>query len=68
MAENLGKQKKKKVYRCKIKCLECNATMDSDYRLKHDKSYHVDLVKKNKSVRYEKLNAPNLYLILKRSN
>ena len=55
-AEKLGKQKK--IYRYKIKCFECNDTMDSDYRLEHNKSYHADLVKKNKAMRYEKFNAP----------
>ena len=44
--------------RFKIKCLECGSSMDNDYHNKHNKKFHAEILKKNKPVRYETLNAP----------
>ena len=57
MAENVVKSKKRK-NRYKIKCLECGVTMNNDYRSKHNKLFHEELLKQYRPVRYEKLDAP----------
>ena len=34
-----------------IKCLECNTIMDSDHRSKHNKFFHLNLSKNEKSIK-----------------
>ena len=41
-----------------IKCLECNTIMDSDHRSKHNKFFHLNLSKNEKSIKWAVLNAP----------
>lgn len=44
--------------RFKIKCLECGVTMDNDYRLRHNRLFHAEMLKKHKVVRWQHANAP----------
>ena len=61
-------KKSKRANRFKIKCSECNTIMDSDHRNKHNKHFHLNLLKKIKRVRWEVLNASkNPFIISSRS-
>ena len=49
---------KKSANRFKITCLECGVEMNNDYRLKHNRLFHAQMVKQHKLIRWETLNAP----------
>lgn len=44
--------------RRKIECLLCHRVFDDDYRLAHNKNYHSEDVKNNKSIAFKTLGAP----------
>ena len=48
---------KKTNNRFKIKCLECGVSMDNDYRMKHNRLFHSEMLKQHKSVRWQKADA-----------
>lgn len=50
--------KKRKRSRVKLRCLVCKDIFDEDYRGKHNRKYHMKLIKENKFIPYEQVDAP----------
>ena len=52
-----GSATKRKRKRIKLRCLVCKDVFDDDYRLKHNRKKHADLLGKNKAIGYETFGA-----------
>jgi uncharacterized UBP type Zn finger protein len=52
------KPQKRTSSRYKVLCLECNQSFDNDYRLKHNRLHHSELLKQHKVIRWQKVDAP----------
>ena len=53
----MDETKKRKRKRNKVRCLVCKEEFDDDYRQKHNKKKHGNLLARNKHVGYESVNA-----------
>ena len=59
---------KRRVSRRKVRCRVCSQVFDQEYREKHNKKYHQDLIKSGKPIPYEAQDVagPNPFVLAKK--
>ena len=61
------RNKSRKRTRVKLECLVCHSQFDDDYRPTHNKRFHHEMLKKNKAIPYQDVNAqPNPFVAAKK--
>ena len=62
------KRRVTRVRRRKLRCRVCSQVFDKEYREKHNKKYHQDLIKRGKPIPYEAQDVagPNPFILAKK--